>query len=143
MDPDDADMQNSGAGLPAGPGPIAAPPEEPRPLPELLQGLFSSSDESSDESSSDEEGARMPPAMLRRSNRVQGATADNCAICLDSLSNSPDLLVQLGCNHIFHKICIEEWQKNFIANFPTCPVCRGKNIKLGTDKIYRNRKLRF
>ena len=39
-----------------------------------------------------------------------------CAICLCDIEHK----VKLSCKHIFHKECIEEWQKR--SN--TCPLCR-------------------
>tara|TARA_A100001015_G_C15006654_1_gene721016 strand:+ start:904 stop:1419 length:516 start_codon:yes stop_codon:yes gene_type:complete len=45
-----------------------------------------------------------------------------CSICLDVVENN-DFVKLINCKHIFHKSCIDEWQK--INN--TCPLCR-KNI---------------
>ena len=40
-----------------------------------------------------------------------------CCICLDNIRYNG---IELKCNHIFHKNCIEEWKKyNNI-----CPICR-------------------
>jgi hypothetical protein len=43
-----------------------------------------------------------------------------CNICMDEY-NLEDVIVKLGCNHIFHKDCIYNWLCNERV---TCPVCR-------------------
>jgi len=40
-----------------------------------------------------------------------------CSICLDDNDNNS---LTTSCNHRFHKICIEKWNKHR----PTCPCCR-------------------
>lgn len=42
-----------------------------------------------------------------------------CSICMDSFRENQEI-GKLGCNHFFHKECIEKWfeRKN------TCPTCR-------------------
>ncbi|KAI9496007.1 hypothetical protein BDB00DRAFT_811377 [Zychaea mexicana] len=48
-----------------------------------------------------------------------GATQNECSICLDNFGSSVDL-VDLPCMHGFHGACIEKWlQVN-----ASCPVCR-------------------
>ena len=42
---------------------------------------------------------------------------EQCSICLEEDTND---LVELTCNHIFHRACIQEWHK--IQN--SCPNCR-------------------
>ena len=42
-----------------------------------------------------------------------------CTICLDNIKPD-DFIVNLPCNHLYHKNCIRNW---FINN-NTCPVCR-------------------
>ena len=42
----------------------------------------------------------------------------NCSICLENLSKN-DEITTLGCNHIFHKNCIDNW----FINHSTCPLC--------------------
>lgn len=52
--------------------------------------------------------------------------ADNvCPICYDDYSN--DTMVQTNCKHLFHRSCIEQWEKN------TCPMCRSV-----TDYCYQH-----
>lgn len=44
-----------------------------------------------------------------------------CGICRDVLKNGEDVVVALqNCGHIYHKICIQNWQKR--QN--TCPFCK-------------------
>lgn len=45
-----------------------------------------------------------------------------CIICLDEITNKEEY-IQLECNHIFHKLCIEQWTQRQ----HNCPICR-KNI---------------
>ena len=45
---------------------------------------------------------------------------EGCSICLESYHDN-DKIVQLTCNHIFHKDCIREWLQNKQNN---CPLCR-------------------
>lgn len=42
---------------------------------------------------------------------------ESCSICLNAFS---DVVVQLVCNHIFHKECVTSW----VHQSRTCPVCR-------------------
>ena len=44
----------------------------------------------------------------------------DCNICMDEYKVD-DVIVKLGCNHIFHKDCIYNWLCNERI---TCPVCR-------------------
>jgi hypothetical protein len=48
-----------------------------------------------------------------------------CAICLDSLSKRDTLI--LSCSHVFHKICISNFE-NFTQN-KKCPICRFSNYE--------------
>ena len=44
---------------------------------------------------------------------------DKCPICTEEFEDI-NKIIQLKCNHIFHKECIEHWEK--IKN--SCPLCR-------------------
>lgn len=44
-----------------------------------------------------------------------------CSICLNLLNND---IVQLKCEHKYHKVCIDEWYK--IKT--TCPMCRDEKL---------------
>ncbi len=57
----------------------------------------------------------------------------DCSICLDKINRQYNYL-QLGCNHSFHKNCIEDWirhgknidQKENIEF--SCPYCRKTHV---------------
>ena len=52
--------------------------------------------------------------------------SDNeCSICLDKFLKK-EKIIQLDCNHIFHKKCIMEWFSKNENN--SCPLCRRNNI---------------
>lgn len=44
---------------------------------------------------------------------------DECSLCL-SVYNNNDIITHTGCQHIFHKKCLDKWLK--YEN--TCPLCR-------------------
>ena len=43
----------------------------------------------------------------------------NCIICFDE-EGEDDEMITLGCQHSFHKTCLEEW----FGEMRKCPVCR-------------------
>ncbi|XP_021894478.1 RING-H2 finger protein ATL57-like [Carica papaya] len=45
----------------------------------------------------------------------------DCAICLDGFSDGDECKVLHGCNHGFHKACIDKW----LSQDKHCPLCRG------------------
>lgn len=46
--------------------------------------------------------------------------SNECAICKDAFE--PDTIIKiLPCKHFFHKVCIEEWLRNYHHK---CPLCR-------------------
>jgi len=45
---------------------------------------------------------------------------DECVVCLDLLKKN---VIQLNCDHIMHKKCWEEWNKQ---KKTTCPICRAE-----------------
>jgi hypothetical protein len=49
-----------------------------------------------------------------------GENKEECNICLDNDSFTYKSWVKLGCNHYFHKHCIDLWT----SVRPTCPICR-------------------
>ena len=49
---------------------------------------------------------------------------NDCPICLEQYIKK-DKIIELSCNHIFHKKCIKEW----IKDNNTCPQCR-ENIEI-------------
>ena len=51
---------------------------------------------------------------------IKSDSQEECSICLESYQER-DKIVQLTCNHIFHKDCIREWLQIKQNN---CPLCR-------------------
>jgi SUMO ligase MMS21 Smc5/6 complex component len=49
---------------------------------------------------------------------------DVCSICLEEMNENSGELIELSCNHIYHKDCILSW----FSKSKTCPCCR-KNIE--------------
>lgn len=47
---------------------------------------------------------------------------DTCSICLDELysDENGDDIIQIKCNHMFHKKCLDEW----IEHQKNCPLCK-------------------
>ena len=44
---------------------------------------------------------------------------EDCSICYDPML---DNVINLQCDHKFHKMCINKWK----LNHNTCPLCRGQ-----------------
>jgi hypothetical protein len=44
---------------------------------------------------------------------------ETCSICMEKYKKN-DSVIQLDCDHIFHKSCLKTW----LQNHNTCPVCR-------------------
>ncbi|KAF8247911.1 hypothetical protein K440DRAFT_643360 [Wilcoxina mikolae CBS 423.85] len=58
---------------------------------------------------------------------MSSATSNNCAICLDTLSEQ-DHVRLFPCNHAqFHEECIRIWFEVRNVN-PHCPLCRGETV---------------
>ena len=53
--------------------------------------------------------------------KLENDLLDECSICLNNLSKDQKV-IQLKCNHIFHKSCILDWFNKNIEN--GCPLCR-------------------
>ena len=45
-------------------------------------------------------------------------SSNECPVCLDEMVNEPKLI----CNHMLHKVCIEDLRSGGIDK---CPLCRG------------------
>jgi len=58
-----------------------------------------------------------------------GSLEENCSICLEAIENSQKVIIQLPCNHLFHKACIKEWLKKDMV----CPNCKGQ-VKAKEEK---------
>jgi hypothetical protein len=58
----------------------------------------------------------------------------NCPICLESLFIKETII--LSCSHIFHKICITNFEK--FTNNKKCPVCRSNNYE--SKEYYKDKE---
>ena len=47
---------------------------------------------------------------------------DDCSICLEPLVEPDNVIINLKCNHAYHKDCIHEWYNQKT----TCPLCIDK-----------------
>ncbi|WCJ27020.1 RING/U-box superfamily protein [Euphorbia peplus] len=68
-------------------------------------------------------------------NKNNNIRVDNeCSICLDEFKNEDKCGVLIGCKHVHHKDCIQEWVNKCPGVEPSCPVCRtpvcGKDVKI-------------
>lgn len=50
----------------------------------------------------------------------EDGSAMDCAICMDRLSGSPNLVVRCPCDHYYHDECLLEWCQSHLD----CPLCR-------------------
>ena len=53
---------------------------------------------------------------------LENKSSESCIICQENYKNE-DNIIQLKCNHIFHKECLENWLLNYNC---VCPICRRK-----------------
>lgn len=51
---------------------------------------------------------------------LENKCSESCSICQERYKNEDDI-IQLECNHIFHKECLENWLLNYNC---ICPICR-------------------
>ena len=74
-----------------------------------------------------------------------------CCICLQEMDSNKEAIVQLVCQHSFHKQCVKNWFQTAKNN---CPLCRGSvdvpsvitpvsNIRIGgRHTLFRSRAVR-
>ena len=59
----------------------------------------------------------------RKYKKIKGGDDNVCSICLDDFDkNDCRNLSRFKCYHIYHKSCIESYQK--VSNNVCCPLCR-------------------
>ncbi|KAL0906415.1 hypothetical protein M5K25_024910 [Dendrobium thyrsiflorum] len=46
--------------------------------------------------------------------------AQDCAVCLEEFREGGWCRALPGCNHVFHKLCVDRW----LEKSPLCPICR-------------------
>lgn len=51
---------------------------------------------------------------------LEADSADNCAICQDRMRAEEEIRHLTGCNHDFHRACIDNWYERSVL----CPTCR-------------------
>ena len=65
--------------------------------------------------------------LNKKTKKVKNADLENlineCSICLEQYKLN-EKIIQLECDHIFHKSCFELWFKNNNS----CPICRDNII---------------
>ena len=67
--------------------------------------------------------------FINENNRIcnKRYSKTDCSICLEeiSFSNKKDI-IELDCNHLFHKECLNPWIRNSLRlnNNAGCPLCR-------------------
>ena len=65
------------------------------------------------------------------SDNLEHYVQKQCNICMDHYKLE-DTLIQLYCNHLFHKTCIREW---LCKEKVTCPVCRKDMRELDYNEL--------
>lgn len=72
---------------------------------------------------------------------IKEPSDSECSICFEKMIPEKEQIFSLGCNHFFHKTCIDSWidtQNNNIHTIKnynddnirfSCPYCRKKYIK--------------
>lgn len=53
-----------------------------------------------------------------------------CSICLETIKNGQFERTLQGCQHTFHKKCVDEWF--YKSTSYSCPLCRYNSCKLNT-----------
>ena len=75
----------------------------------------------------------------RKDRSIECSAADNCPICLDSMSKMDPF--KLPCGHSFHATCM---MKNVVTGNLMCPLCRapvGKNEPVYEEEEYEEGEL--
>ncbi|CAM0948745.1 unnamed protein product [Alopecurus aequalis] len=67
----------------------------------------------------DEAAIRALPGVVVREGDASAAEA-SCAVCLGDYDRGDVLRVLPGCDHSFHRPCVDQW----LRLRPSCPVCR-------------------
>ncbi|CAI9768066.1 unnamed protein product [Fraxinus pennsylvanica] len=57
-------------------------------------------------------------------NTICGDSSAECAVCLCRIDEG-DEVKELGCNHLYHRACLDRWVR---YGHRTCPICRD-NLK--------------
>ena len=77
------------------------------------------------------EQEKKTPCPKQATKDVVKEEKDICPICILNYEIKEELII-LGCKHVFHSSCIQEW----IKLNSTCPICRcGVQTKENTNKV--------
>jgi hypothetical protein len=68
--------------------------------------------------------ARNESETINQTNSTVEMDNEECSICLEEYENKEDV-IKIHCNHVFHKTCLSEWEKN---DNNTCPICRVRYV---------------
>lgn len=69
---------------------------------------------------------------------IESQIGQQCAICLDTIQRNSHI-VNLSCNHFFHKNCILRWYQSH----STCPLCRTSDDRTSQSEDTRSNTLRL
>lgn len=67
-----------------------------------------------------EEFRSRTPAVRYDSLCISNHPTQECPVCLADFNHDVEIN-RLSCGHVFHKLCLERWLKNWNV---TCPLCR-------------------
>ncbi|KAJ8564434.1 hypothetical protein K7X08_000894 [Anisodus acutangulus] len=67
-----------------------------------------------------EEFRSKTPAIRYDSLCISNHPVQECPVCLADFNHDTEIN-RLSCGHVFHKLCLEKWLKNWNV---TCPLCR-------------------
>ncbi|KAF3452853.1 hypothetical protein FNV43_RR03286 [Rhamnella rubrinervis] len=58
--------------------------------------------------------------QFRYAKRITREAHSECVVCLDEYREGQWCRKLVGCNHVFHRRCLDTW----LIKVPACPVCR-------------------
>lgn len=61
------------------------------------------------------------PPKIHYIHCIENPLDESCPICMTNYNEEDTCVATIGCSHIFHKSCLDEWINK---NKNTCPLCR-------------------
>ena len=61
--------------------------------------------------------------------KAKAMNQKECAICIDSLSSHHKQKYILSCGHVYHKHCLDSFERFDLAGTNKCPMCRAMYSK--------------
>lgn len=58
----------------------------------------------------------------------QSSYQSECVVCLDGFREAQWCRRLAGCNHVFHRRCVDNW----LIKVPSCPICR-TSVRISAD----------